>query len=166
MNITPDLIYDLVINLASIVVLFLIVRRLAYKPVKKYLDERKQRLFDEEEKARELTKSAEEAKAKYEQLISNGEEIKLEKIKHAEIEAREKSQAIIDGANERAKEIIETAQKHGEESYQRALENGRDKIMDISLTVAQKLLERNINTDDNKKAVEAFLAELDGERNA
>ena len=42
-----DAVKDLIINIINIIVLFVIVRGLAYKPVKKFLDARKERIAKE-----------------------------------------------------------------------------------------------------------------------
>ena len=54
LGITKDLIADLIINIGSIVVLFVIVKKLAYKPVKKFMDARTERVMAQKTEAEAL----------------------------------------------------------------------------------------------------------------
>lgn len=60
--------FDLVINILNIVVIFPIVRLLAYKPIRKFLDARRQKLDDEKTANEKIKAEAEEKKAEYEAL--------------------------------------------------------------------------------------------------
>ena len=55
-----DAVKDLIINIIDIIILFVIVRALAYKPVKKFLDARKERIAKELSDAAALKSEAEE----------------------------------------------------------------------------------------------------------
>lgn len=166
MNLSSDLLIDLVINIASIVVLFLIVRKLAYKPVKKYMTERAQRITSREADAEKLAESAREKEAQYSKLLEDSESVKSEAVRKAEDEARLQSQKIIGAANEKAAEIIAAAEKKSSESYEKMLEEGRGEMIDLSINMTSKLLEKNIDAEDNRKAAEAFLDALDGDKDA
>ena len=63
-----DAVKDLIINIIDIIILFVIVRALAYKPVKKFLDARKERIAKEFSEAADLKKEAEEKKEEYTRL--------------------------------------------------------------------------------------------------
>lgn len=53
---------SLVLNLVNIVVLFVILRILVYKPVKKFMTERRERVESEMAEAKKTLKEADEAK--------------------------------------------------------------------------------------------------------
>ena len=55
-----DAVKDLIINIVNIIVLFVIVKTLAYKPVKKFLDDRKAKIEKQLNDAAEAQKQADE----------------------------------------------------------------------------------------------------------
>ena len=67
---------DLLLNLLNIVLLFLIVRTLAYKPIRKFMDARTARVTAEAKAAEEKAAEAEKLKEEYTQLLENGETIR------------------------------------------------------------------------------------------
>ena len=69
-----DAVKDLIINIIDIVILFVIVRALAYKPVKKFLDARKARIAKELEDAASAKSEAEAEAAKYRELNEQSKE--------------------------------------------------------------------------------------------
>lgn len=166
MELSSDLLIDLVINIASIVVLFLIVKKLAYKPVKNYMSSRTQRIVERETEANELAEQAKQKEAEYNELIKNSDSLKAEAVRNAEAQARIQAQQIVDNANRKAEQIVSAAEKKSADEYELMLENGRDEMVKLTVDISSKLLARNIDTADNRKAVEAFFAALDGEKNA
>ena len=56
----PDLAKDLLINILNIIILFVIVKTLIYKPVKKFLDARTKRINDAKNELEEKTKQVQE----------------------------------------------------------------------------------------------------------
>ena len=63
-----DAVKDLIINIINIIVLFVIVRGLAYKPVKKFLNTRKERVAKELSYAGQPRQNSEEEALKYNEL--------------------------------------------------------------------------------------------------
>ena len=84
-----DAVKDLIINIINIIVLFVIVRGLAYKPVKKFLDARKERVANELSEASEAKQTAEEEALKYKELIEKSKAQSTELINEAEHTAKE-----------------------------------------------------------------------------
>ena len=165
MNISADMIADLVINILSILVLFFVVRKLAYKPVKKFMDARTERIMNEKENALKLASEAKQKSEKYEELLKKCEDAEKKAIQKGEDEAREEAEHIIDAAHTKASQIIGNAEKKAAEKYEKAVEEAQDEIVDISLEMASKLLSRQVNDEDNRKIVEEFLASI-GDENA
>ena len=55
MNINlSETVVDLIINILNIVILFLIVKALVYKPVRKFLDDRRAKVNEETSKAQKI----------------------------------------------------------------------------------------------------------------
>ena len=141
LGITKDLIADLIINIGSIVVLFVIVKKLAYKPIKKFMDE-------------------------YTALLAECDSAKEKAITEGESIAHKKAEEIITDAQKTAEEIIRKAKLKAEEDYQKMMEDATDYIVSLAMEASSVLLKRTVNDDDNRKIVEEFLSTIDGDKNA
>lgn len=166
LGITKDLIADIIINIVSIAVLFVIVKKLAYKPVKAFMDARTQRISEERAAAEKLNDEAKEKISEYNALMADCENAKAQAIAEGEQLAHKESEQIITNAKNKAEEIVNKAEVKAQEKYDRALEEANDYIVNLTIDATSKLLKREINDDDNKKIVEEFLNSVEGDKNA
>lgn len=166
LGITKDLLADLVINIVSIVVLFLVVKKLAYNPVKKFMAARTEKVMAQKLEAEKLAEEAQAKTSEYEELLEECENAKAQAIKEGEALAREESGQIVSAAKEKAQSIIDNANKKAEEKYNRMIDEANDYIVNLTIDASSKLLKREVNDEDNRKIVEAFLNSVDGDENA
>lgn len=166
LGITKDLLADLVINICSIIVLFLVVKKLAYNPVKKFMAARTERVTAQKREAEKLAREAQAKVYEYDELLKECETAKTQAIKDGEAVAREESARIVSVAKEKAQTIIDNANKKAEEKYSKTVEDANDYIVNLTIDASSKLLRREVNDEDNKKIVEDFLNSVDGDKNA
>lgn len=158
MELSSEMLVDLIINIANILILFFVVRKLLYKPVKKFMTERAERIEGEKLKAQKLAEESEQKKAEYDALLADCEEIKQQAKKDGELSGREEAHKLIEEASQKAAAITEKAKKQSEEDYAAMLDDARDDILSLALGASERILGREITPDDNKKCVEDFLA--------
>lgn len=163
MELSKEMLVDIVINITNILVLFLVVRKLAYKPVKNFMTQRTQRVLKEKEAAQTLADEAERKSDECDRIIEESTKAKEEAFKEGELLGKKEAQRIIDEANEKAKVILANADKKAEEKQKKMLEDTEDDIVSIAVDVSEKLLSREITDADNKKIVEDFLANFEGQ---
>lgn len=159
MNISAEMIADLIINIVSILVLFTVVKKLAYKPVKKFMQARTQRVMQKQADADELAETAKKQSEEYSQLLKNSADAEKNAFKKGEERAKAEAEKIIGAANEKAASIIAAAEKKAEETHRKMLEQSEDEIIDLSIEMSSKLLGREMNDSDNRKIVQKFLGD-------
>ena len=153
-------IWAFLVQLLALVVMIVLVIILAYKPVHKFLAARKEYLNNQ---VKETARLNEESK-KY------NEESKLQ-INEAKNQANMIVKEAVDKANERSTEIISEAQKEAADIKEKSLEeiakakeqamsDLSDQIVDVALSASSKILEREVNEEDNKKIVDSFVKDL------
>lgn len=142
---------DLALNLLNIVLLFLIVRTLAYKPIRKFMDARTERVNAEARAAEEKAAEAEKLKAEYAALLENGEALKTEQTEAARKAAEDEANSILAEANAKAAEILETAREQAKQEHDETLGTMRRDVVDLAFEISEKLLEHSITDDDTKK---------------
>lgn len=155
--------FDLVINILNIVVIFPIVRLLAYKPIRKFLDARRQKLDDEKTANEKIKAEAEEKKAEYEALLKNSEDAANEKKNEILVDAQNRADEIIASARDTAKSIVADAEKAAEEHKADALRSSAEGIAQVAVGVAERILSRNVTAADTEALVEEFIKDISEE---
>lgn len=150
---------DILIYLANFAVTFLLLYLLLYKPVSKFLSERRERIADALKNAGETREVAErtllEAKA---ELASTGE--KSRQLAHETIEsAALAAEKITDNAQEKASAMIIRAREQMEEERQAALERALTDLVSFAGSLASRVLSREVNIEDNRAIVDHFFEE-------
>ncbi|MBQ7725908.1 MAG: F0F1 ATP synthase subunit B [Clostridia bacterium] len=153
-----DLARDLLINIINIVILFVIVRALVYKPVKKFLEDRKERIAKEQEDAASGKAEAEQLRQKYEALLAQGREEKAALLKEAEKTAKETAAHIVATAEGRAEETIRQARETAQKEHDKALSSLEGEITELAFSLSEKMLAHEANDEDDRRIAEAFFA--------
>jgi F-type H+-transporting ATPase subunit b len=60
--------------------------------------------------------------------------------------------------------IIKNAERQIEMETQRALQQIRNEAVDLSITIASKLLERNVTKEDNERLIEETFKQIEARR--
>lgn len=153
-------IWQILIALLNLTILFLLLKKFLYKPVEKTLKKRQQEIDEQYSKADITSKDAENLKAEYETRL-NGAKIKAESIiNDAAAAAQTRSDKIVDDAHAQADAIINRAKTQAELEKARAEEDIKEQIIDVSSHLAEKLLSREINADDHKDLIDSFIDKI------
>lgn len=147
---------DIVIHVINIVVLFLILRTLLYKPVAKFMASRTERVKGELDAVAKKQQQADEMKAEYEAKLSSAESDAGEKAKEIIKKANSDAGAIIDSANAKADEITGEAREKADAQMNSVLSEMQGEISDISIDIAKEILRREVNEADNRAIADSF----------
>jgi F-type H+-transporting ATPase subunit b len=154
----------LVTQIVTVVVLLVLLRLVAYKPLMRMLDERSKRIKEsmsqaeavkeqsaraEEEVKKELAKASQEGQERIARAIKAGEEVKQK----AEAEARKEAEALI----ERARAEI---QRERDE----AINDVRREFADLTVLAAGKVIESSLDKEKHRKLIDKVLEESTTER--
>ncbi|WP_343073187.1 F0F1 ATP synthase subunit B [Salicibibacter cibi] len=140
-----------------------VVSRWALKPLLGVMKKREQQVNDNLD-------NAEKSRAEAEQYL----EQQREELK----KAREDTQAMIDNANkmseQQAKEILDNAKAEGERlkeaaaadinrEKEQALESVRDQVASLSVAIATKVIEKELDEGEQEKLIDSYLKEVGNE---
>lgn len=153
---SKDMLADLILNIINILVLFFVTKSLLYKPVKKFLNARAEKLNVAQKDAEDAKAQAEESKAKYDAVLSDAEQVKTEAVEKAEAEARAAAERIIAQAKEQAAETVEKGEKRAAAEREKMLADAKDDIIDATLDATGKLLGRVVTDEDNRRIIESY----------
>jgi F-type H+-transporting ATPase subunit b len=142
-------------------ILLFILGKFAWKPILKMLHER-------EESIDKALKAAEEAKAEMQKLQANNELIVAEARKQADQiikEAREIKEKIVSDAKNtaaiEADKIMKNAKASIESEKNQALNEIRDKIVEFSVIIAEKVIRKELSDENKQKDyIESLLKDI------
>ena len=152
---------DLLLNILNIILLFIITRFLVYKPVKKFMQERKDRIEKEKAEAAEKLQEAESLKEEYSSLLSDAENKARQTVLDGESDAKKRSAEIIEKAQNEAEQIKQDARDEAQKEKEDTINSMKDDIASLAVSVSEKILSREITDKDNLKIVENFLKDGD-----
>ena len=157
-----DAVKDLIINIINIIILFVIVRGLAYKPVKKFLDARKERVAKELSDAAAAKQTAEEEALKYKELTEKSKAEGTEIINEAERTAKQSAAEIIASAKQSAAEITEKARENAKREREAQVASMKDEIAEIAFDISRQVLSREVTDEDNMRIADSFFEKYQG----
>jgi F-type H+-transporting ATPase subunit b len=151
-------------TIVTFFITFLVLRRYAFGPIQKLIDERRDRIreaLDEADKARqearelrELTKTErEEAKAERERILD---------------ESRRQGQAQFEQARVQAdddlKRRLEENKREIEAENRRMAEQIRRDVVELTLLAAEKVTGKSLDADDQRRLIDETIEEVDVKR--
>lgn len=150
-------IWQMIVSLANLVILFRIVKKFLYKPVKKMLNARQDAIASQYNEAENAKNEALSQKQAYEKKLSDSKTEADGIIRSAVNLAKTKENEILEKAKSDAKNIIREAKEAAELEFAKAEEHIRYEIIDVSSLLTSRILEREINSDDHKRIIDAFI---------
>lgn len=141
-------------------ILVFILAKFAYKPLLKIMQERRAKIADDIDSAEIAKAEAEKLKADYEQQIRNARQEAQEIVEKAVKEAETISQQQLSELRAQISSEKEKAQKELELEHQRAMDSLRSEVISLSMAIAGKLVEKNMNSEVNTKLVDETIEKL------
>ncbi len=151
---------EILIHIINIVVLFILLRVLLFKPVSKFLSERTERIGKELKDAETKKAEALDIKAAYEKHIESFEAEGREIIRSSQVKASEEAAAIIKEARSQAEQVIVEAQRKIANEKARAVAEARTEVALLATEIAARILKREVSVVDNKAVAEDFFREM------
>ena len=158
--------WQMLASLLNLVLLFLIVKKFLYKPVKKMLAERQNAIEKDYKDAKEAKQQAILEKEAYENQIKNAKEEADSIIKSATEDANRRSDEIISEAKVRADMIVSAAKTDAELEMKKAESHIKEEIVEVSSLIAEKMLRREISKEDHRELIDSFIESVGNENEA
>lgn len=149
-------IVDLLLYAVNVVILFFVVRHFVHKPVSNYLDARKKKVTDELNEAARVSREAKARAAEYKKLIQNSNVEVESLLAKGKSSAKKQKAEIIAGAKLEAQEILARAVAESENERRLACESARTDITEMAVQIAERILQREVSPEDNKKVIDDF----------
>ena len=149
--------WQIIASLLNLVILFLLVKRFLYKPVKKMLESRQSTIENDYNKAEEAKNQALADKKAYEEKLLTAKAQAEGVIQSAVDMAHSRENEILKEAKLKADGIIRQAEADAAMEMRKAEATIKREIVEVSTALTEKVLAREITADDHKQMIDSFI---------
>lgn len=147
--------WEILFHAINLVLLIVALYFLLYKPVKKIIAGHRKKLDDIYQENKRIQEESETLKNEIDDLKQQA----LQESAQISARALRRSQEIVEDAQKRADAILESAQKEALVERQRMQRELHDSVGHIAVEIAEKILEREVNEEDNRRIIDESLSE-------
>ncbi len=149
---------SIIAHLIALIILTVGLYLLLFKPVKRMVKERQEKVKKIEQENSDLNEEVKKMKSSTEVVLSEAKKQAAVIHENAVKVANQKADEIVADARREAKALIERTEREMEEERGKLQSDIEKQITDVSVEVAEALLARKITPEDNKKLIEESLA--------
>lgn len=153
-------VWTIIMQWGNLLILLWLFKKFLFKPVMAILEARENEIKDMYNEAENARSKADELKSEYTAKLDNARDEADEIVKSAVKTAKSASDEIITNAQVKANALIERANEKIEIERKSAINQAKNDLSDMALTIAGKVIERDINADDHSKMIDKFIEEL------
>ena len=150
-------VWQILISLTNLAILYLLLKKFLYKPVKAVIEGRKAAIAKSYAEAEEARTSANAAREEYTAKLSTAHATADGIIHDATVVANRRSDKIVAEAREKAEEIVRQGELEASMEKKKAMESIRRDITDVSAAMTEQLLKREMNQADHRNMIDEFL---------
>lgn len=152
--------WQMLISICNLLIIFLIIKKFLFKPVKAAMNKRQAAIDKQFDDAAKAKREADEKRAAWESKMAGANEEAQSIIASAEKSAEKRGEQIILNAKAKAGDTMRNAEADAELSRRRAEEDIKKEIVDVSVALTGKMLEKEISEGDHRRLIDSFIREI------
>ena len=146
--------------LANFLFLFFMLRRFLFKPVMKMIDDRQKEIDGLYKDAEDAKKDAQAKQQEYDRKLSAAQQTSEQLVREAVARGQSREEEILRQANAQASAMMDKAADDIAREKKKAVNDAKDEISVIALSIAGKVVGRELNDADHARLVDGFIEEL------
>ena len=150
----------LIAQICNLFLQLFVVKKFFLNKILAILDARREAADKEIVDAKNAREEAMNIKATYEENMRQAKAEANALLAHAQKTASARSEEIINQAQAQAVQIKEKAAADIAQEKKKAINDAKDEISGISMAIAEKVVERQLNAADQQKLIDQFITEL------
>ncbi|ENH97971.1 F0F1 ATP synthase subunit B [Gracilibacillus halophilus YIM-C55.5] len=155
---------NMLFALISFGLLLLLLKRYAWGPLMDKMEERENYIADEIDTAEKNREEAEKASREANEQLKATRQEAQQIIEDAKKAAQQQEREIIQAAEASAARIKKSAEEDIEREKEKAVEALQDKVATLSVQIATKVIEKEINEQDQEQLINEYMKEIGEER--
>lgn len=159
-DLDPQLFHDTILLAIAVFALFTLMSYLLFNPVRKMLQDRKEKIASDIATAAQDKKDSAAVKAEYEAKLKNAEKEAEEILSEARKKGLQNEARIVEQAREEAARIIQRANEEAVLEKKRVLDEMKQEMITIASMMAGKVVAASMDTTIQDTLVEETLKEI------
>ncbi|WP_186576609.1 F0F1 ATP synthase subunit B [Aquibacillus kalidii] len=155
---------DMAFALISFLILMVLLKKYAWGPLMNKMEERENYIASEIDTAEKNRKEAEKASREAAEQLKQTRQEAQSIIDEAKKAGQKQEQDILEAARLAAERLKKSAQEDIEQEKEKAIKALQDQVATLSVQIATKVIEKEINAQDQDKLISDYLKEVGEER--
>jgi F-type H+-transporting ATPase subunit b len=143
--------------LLNTLTIYFVAKKFLFAPVMQMIEDRQKEIDDMYTDANTAKESAMALESAYKDKLSVATETGERIVKDAITRGQQREEEIIRQANADAAAIMDKAAASIAQEKKKAINEAKDEISDIAIAIAEKVVARQISSDDQQKLVDEFI---------
>ena len=152
--------YTMILAWLNILILYLVLRKILFNPIKNMIDSRQKEIDDLYSDAESSRESAEAMKAEYEEKLSRAEEEGEEIRRAAQRRATLREEEILREAEDTARLTLRRAEEQIELEKARALAEVKDEVSTLAVEIATAIIGRDVDGAEHATLIDDFISQV------
>ena len=144
----------------NLLILYFILKKLLFKPVKNMIDQRQNEVDDMYSAAESAEADAKLLKEEYEEKVRRANDESEEILRSAIRRAQLKEEEILREANDKASRTLERAEEQIELEKKRAINEVKNEVSSIALDIASAVIGREVSDKEHEELVNEFIENI------
>ncbi|MDA2924673.1 F0F1 ATP synthase subunit B [Acidobacteria bacterium AH-259-L09] len=150
-------------TILTFLVLFVLLRKYAWKPLLKMLEDREETIRKSLDDAAKAKQEMERLQQESKQIIAKARLEAQSIIAASRTQAEKVKAEILQDAKARTDSILQAAEKQIQAEKEKAITDLRNEVIDLSLMMASKLIRKNITPESNRALIEESLKQIESD---
>ena len=147
-------------TLLNTIALFLVLKKYLFKPVMKMITDRQAEIDGMYDAAGNAKDEAETMRQEYAQTLEQAQQAGERIVKEAVERGQSREEEIIRNANLEANAMMEKASSAIAQEKKKAINDAKDEISELAVTIAGKVVGREIRQEDHAGFINSFIDQL------
>ena len=156
----PQLLFNLVFQGIAIFLLFMAASRLLLDPVRKILNDRKERVMKEMKDAADNHREAVRMKEEYDDKLKHVDQTAEQILSESKKKALVRENEIIADARDEAARIIESARHEAELEKKRVKDEVKQEMISVAALMSEKIVGASMDEEKQNALIEQTLSEM------
>ena len=154
--------FTLIFAWANLLIIYLVLRKILFHPIKNMIDSRQKEIDDMYENAEKDKAAAESMRKDYEEKLENAAEESEEMLRNAQRRALLKEEEILKEAAEQARRTKERAEEQIALEKRQAMNDIKDEVSAIAIQIAEAVVARDVKATEHAELIDGFIDSMGG----
>ncbi|MDR1928132.1 MAG: ATP synthase F0 subunit B [Oscillospiraceae bacterium] len=147
---------DILLHILNMIILFVMLRQLLYKPVRRFMQVRSAHLKESLDEAAQAQAQAKELRAEYEGRIAAAEDVARERALEITSAANDSAKRMTESAAAESATLLAKAQSAAKAERDGALQGLQGEVAELAIGIAEQILRREVRYADSAAIAQRF----------